>query len=78
VIWQIDSFDQWGVGLGKALAMRILPELAAEAALRRTHDSFRDSGGGCLEKPGLSPRHGCGATGSLDGSLGSTSLRLPR
>ncbi len=38
-IWQINSFDQWGVELGKALAQRIIPELesAAEPALR--HDS---------------------------------------
>ncbi|MFZ5779259.1 MAG: glucose-6-phosphate isomerase [Pseudomonadota bacterium] len=37
-IWQIDSFDQWGVELGKALAQRIIPELenAAEPALE--HD----------------------------------------
>ena len=26
-IWQIDSFDQWGVELGKSLAQRIIPEL---------------------------------------------------
>ena len=26
-IWQIDSFDQWGVELGKVLAQRIIPEL---------------------------------------------------
>ena len=26
-VWQIDSFDQWGVELGKALAQRIIPEL---------------------------------------------------
>jgi glucose-6-phosphate isomerase len=38
-IWQINSFDQWGVELGKALAQRIIPELedAAEPALH--HDS---------------------------------------
>jgi glucose-6-phosphate isomerase len=38
-IWQIDSFDQWGVELGKMLAMKILPELnpAEEPELR--HDS---------------------------------------
>jgi glucose-6-phosphate isomerase len=38
-IWGIDSFDQWGVELGKALAQRIIPELtsASEPALR--HDS---------------------------------------
>ena len=29
-IWQIDSFDQWGVELGKALAQRIIPELESE------------------------------------------------
>ena len=28
-IWGIDSFDQWGVELGKALAKRIIPELQA-------------------------------------------------
>ena len=31
-IWQIDSFDQWGVELGKVLAMRIVPELESAAA----------------------------------------------
>jgi glucose-6-phosphate isomerase len=31
-IWQIDSFDQWGVELGKVLAQRIIPELTNEAA----------------------------------------------
>jgi glucose-6-phosphate isomerase len=38
-IWQIDSFDQWGVELGKVLAKRILPELAAEQTQALTHDS---------------------------------------
>ena len=38
VIWGINSFDQWGVELGKALAGRIVPELtAADPAL--AHDS---------------------------------------
>jgi glucose-6-phosphate isomerase len=32
VIWNIDSFDQWGVELGKVLAKRILPQLTGEAA----------------------------------------------
>jgi glucose-6-phosphate isomerase len=36
-IWEIDSFDQWGVELGKALATRIVPELSSDAALN--HDS---------------------------------------
>ena len=38
-IWRIDSFDQWGVELGKVLAKRILPELHADKAAALTHDS---------------------------------------
>src|SRR5439155_7040468 len=30
VVWDINSFDQWGVELGKALAMRIVPELSSD------------------------------------------------
>ena len=37
VIWNIDSFDQWGVELGKVLAQRIVPELSTDAALK--HDA---------------------------------------
>ena len=36
-VWGIDSFDQWGVELGKVLAKRIIPELESETELR--HDS---------------------------------------
>jgi glucose-6-phosphate isomerase len=39
VVWGIDSFDQWGVELGKALAQRIVPELTAEASPELHHDS---------------------------------------
>jgi glucose-6-phosphate isomerase len=39
VIWQIDSFDQWGVELGKALATRIIPELEESATHEPKHDS---------------------------------------
>jgi len=39
VIWNINSFDQWGVELGKALANRIVPELEATAAPDLGHDS---------------------------------------
>ena len=39
VIWGIDSFDQWGVELGKALAQKIVPELAIDAAAPLGHDS---------------------------------------
>ena len=38
-IWGIDSFDQWGVELGKALALRLLPELQAEREPPLDHDS---------------------------------------
>jgi len=38
-IWQIDSFDQWGVELGKALAARIIPELENVSNGRLKHDS---------------------------------------
>ena len=38
-IWDIDSFDQWGVELGKALAGRIAPELESDAAPELAHDS---------------------------------------
>jgi glucose-6-phosphate isomerase len=39
VIWSIDSFDQWGVELGKVLAKRIVPELEAAAEPPLPHDS---------------------------------------
>jgi glucose-6-phosphate isomerase len=38
-IWAIDSFDQWGVELGKVLATRIIPELGRGADPKLTHDS---------------------------------------
>jgi glucose-6-phosphate isomerase len=39
VIWNIDSFDQWGVELGKVLAQRIIPELEAKTEPALKHDS---------------------------------------
>jgi glucose-6-phosphate isomerase len=39
VIWNIDSFDQWGVELGKVLAQRIIPELGGKDEPRLDHDS---------------------------------------
>jgi glucose-6-phosphate isomerase len=39
VIWHIDSFDQWGVELGKVLASRIVTELTAHAEPALAHDS---------------------------------------
>jgi glucose-6-phosphate isomerase len=38
-IWQIDSFDQWGVELGKALAQKIIPELESQVDPELAHDS---------------------------------------
>jgi glucose-6-phosphate isomerase len=38
-IWSIDSFDQWGVELGKVLAKRIIPELSGTANPEANHDS---------------------------------------
>jgi glucose-6-phosphate isomerase len=39
VVWDINSFDQWGVELGKALAQRIIPELESAAEPTLAHDS---------------------------------------
>jgi glucose-6-phosphate isomerase len=39
VIWNIDSFDQWGVELGKQLAQQIIPELESETEPQLEHDS---------------------------------------
>ena len=38
-IWNVGSFDQWGVELGKVLAQRIVPELEAKAAPKLAHDT---------------------------------------
>jgi glucose-6-phosphate isomerase len=54
VIWNLDSFDQWGVELGKVLAQRIIPELEDPAEPQLSHDSstnnlirwYRNSGRG--------------------------------
>jgi len=39
VLWNIDSFDQWGVELGKVLAQRIIPEVESDAQPALNHDS---------------------------------------
>jgi glucose-6-phosphate isomerase len=39
VLWNVYSFDQWGVELGKALASRILPELVAKTSPALRHDA---------------------------------------
>jgi glucose-6-phosphate isomerase len=38
-IWNIDSFDQWGVELGKQLAQRIIPELESKGEPTLSHDN---------------------------------------
>jgi glucose-6-phosphate isomerase len=38
-VWDIDSFDQWGVELGKVLAVQIIPELASDTEPELKHDS---------------------------------------
>ncbi|MGA7161848.1 MAG: glucose-6-phosphate isomerase [Bacteroidota bacterium] len=50
VIWQIDSFDQWGVELGKVLAGRIVPELESDAEPQLKHDSSTNSLIRCYRK----------------------------
>jgi glucose-6-phosphate isomerase len=42
-IWNIDSFDQWGVELGKVLAQRIIPELESKTEPQLGHDSSTNS-----------------------------------
>jgi glucose-6-phosphate isomerase len=42
-IWSIDSFDQWGVELGKVLAQRIIPELESKSEPKLSHDSSTDA-----------------------------------
>ena len=39
VVWELDSFDQWGVELGKVLAARIIPELESATDPALSHDS---------------------------------------
>jgi glucose-6-phosphate isomerase len=39
VVWGVDSFDQWGVELGKVLAQRIIPELSSRTEPALGHDS---------------------------------------
>jgi hypothetical protein len=48
-IWQIDSFDQWGVELGKVLAEKIIPEFAAGDELPLNHDSSTSARSNCAE-----------------------------
>jgi glucose-6-phosphate isomerase len=42
-IWNVDSFDQWGVELGKVLAQRIVPELESKDEPKLEHDSSTNS-----------------------------------
>jgi len=49
-VWQINSFDQWGVELGKALAQRIIPELESKTEPQLKHDSSTNAGIGRYRK----------------------------
>jgi glucose-6-phosphate isomerase len=49
-IWHIDSFDQWGVELGKVLALRIIPELDSKAEPKLGHDSSTNALIRCYRK----------------------------
>ena len=42
-VWQINSFDQWGVELGKVLAQKIVPELESDEETALAHDSSTDA-----------------------------------
>jgi glucose-6-phosphate isomerase len=50
VLWNIDSFDQWGVELGKVLAQRIIPELENPAEPVLNHDSSTNTLIRCYRK----------------------------
>jgi glucose-6-phosphate isomerase len=50
VIWNIDSFDQWGVELGKVLAQRIVPELESKTVPKLKHDSSTNNLIRCYRK----------------------------
>ena len=59
-IWDIDSFDQWGVELGKVLAQRIIPELESKTEPKLDHDSSTDH-----PDPPLPQAQGCDVTGAV-------------
>ena len=59
VIWEIDSFDQWGVELGKQLALKILPELEAGAGTANGA-----AGAGAAQCGATAPKHD-GSTSAL-------------
>ena len=50
MIWNIDSFDQWGVELGKVLAQRIIPELESKPEPTLNHDSSTNNLIRCYRK----------------------------
>ena len=54
-IWGIDSFDQWGVELGKVLAGKVTEELEAEDEPGLTHDSSTDA---LIRRVRAARRHG--------------------
>ena len=71
VIWEIDSFDQWGVELGKQLALKILPELEGSAA---------QNGGAGAARNGTAAAGQCGAASQCAAARhdGSTSALIEK
>ena len=49
-VWGIDSFDQWGVELGKVLAKRIVPELLSQTEPELEHDSSTNALSGATDR----------------------------
>ena len=54
-IWNVDSFDQWGVELGKVLAQRIIPELESQTEPTLRHDSSTNN---LIRRYRMSREHG--------------------
>jgi glucose-6-phosphate isomerase len=50
-IWHVNSFDQWGVELGKVLAQRIVPELESKDQPSLRHDSSTNALIRCYREP---------------------------
>jgi glucose-6-phosphate isomerase len=71
-IWQINSFDQWGVELGKSLALRIVPELQADAEPPLVHDSSTNALIERYRARRAQWKSGAGARGGGGGSAGDS------
>ncbi len=76
VIWGINSFDQWGVELGKALAQRIVPELTADADRRRSNTTVPPTpSSGATGRPAARLRVGREQAGAVVDGAGPVAQR---